>query len=50
MSSLPDKKIPIKTVQRIPYMVKDGSKYVMTKLGTHQQAIVFKKSCTILCR
>lgn len=30
MSSLPDKKIPIKTVQRIPYMVKDGSKYVMT--------------------
>lgn len=31
MSSLPDKKIPIKTVQRIPYMVKDGSKYVMTR-------------------
>lgn len=30
MSSLPDKKIPIKIVQRIPYMVKDGSKYVMT--------------------
>lgn len=31
MSGLNDKKIPIKTVKRVPYMVKDGSKYVMTE-------------------